>query len=538
MALDSTTGQRMWQVPRGRAEVADSNDVPKFFVCPTPAAYATDADAPLVVSASTLDPTIVALDAATGIERARMQVAGVTLASPVLANGRLYSVAVNGTIEGLGSAVNHAPGAAIPARTTRAIDAADLTLHWLPAIDPDGELPGYELRIDADGEVLESWQQQIFLAPGATSVPVSGALQAGVTYTFAIRARDPHGALSAWSALQTFTVFKNPPVTVGGTPAKTLADALAGAQPGSVIQLGPGTYTLADTLHVRGGISIQGAGAGRTILDATGLAVGVSFDGTDASNRTGLDGVTLTGADTCARVGDGSTGVALTHVIVRDCRTNGVAVGQTGSADIVNATLVGNGTGVSATGATRVRNSLLTSNAVALSSATGAALASTYNDLFGNQTAYAGLQAGTGDFATEVSFADLASRSLRLVTSQPSTDKGDPADAVGDEPAPNGGRINLGAFGGTMDAETTATSTAVGGTGTGATPTADPGAPGLDASTGTPPSADDGGCTVGGRFACDQGILSSLLALLPLLARRRQARPGRPLLRASARRSS
>ena len=170
-----------------------------------------------------------------------------------------------------------------------------------------------------------------------------------------------------------------------------------------------------------------------------------------------------------------------------------------------------------------------------------AALASTYNDLFGNQTGYAGLQAGTGDLATEVTFADLASRSLRLVTSQPSTDKGDPADAVGDEPAPNGGRINLGAFGGTADAETSATSTAVGGTGSGANPTADPTSPDAGPTGGTPPPADDGGCAVGGRLESDGALVGLLLALFPMLARlarRRQARPGRPLLRASARRSS
>jgi hypothetical protein len=52
-----------------------------------------------------------------------------------------------------------------------------------------------------------------------------------------------------------------------------------------------------------------------------------------------------------------------------------------------------------------------------------------------------------------VAFTGLADRNLLLASTQPSTDKGDPADDVGAEPTPNGARINLGAFGGTAEAE-------------------------------------------------------------------------------------
>jgi len=513
VALDSTTGDQIWQVARGRAEVADPNDVPKFFVCPTPAAYGTDGGAPLLISASTLGRSIVVLDPANGAEQARFVVAGATLASPVFANGRLYSVALDGTIEALGSDVNHAPGAAIPARVAHAADLADFSLHWLAATDPDGELPSYELRIDSDGEILESWQQQIYLPAGTVSVPITAGLVPGVTYSYAIRARDPHGALSPWSALESFTVFQNPPVSVGGIPATSLGAAVASALPGDVITLGAGAYTLADTLHVRGGISIQGAGAGWTTLDATGLPVGISFEGTDPSHRTRLDGAAVTGADTCVSVADGSTGVALSHLIVRDCKKIGVTIAPTGAADVANATLVGNETAVIAAGAARIKNSLLTSNGVGLSSAAGGALASTYNDLFGNQTDYAGLRAGTGDLATAVTFEDLLHRSLRLTEPQPSTDKGDPADPVGDEPAPNGGRINLGAFGGTGEAETTAPSTSIVRPGPGAQPTADPTPPGLTPRGGSAGESSDGACALAGPRRSGWGILACLLLL-------------------------
>ncbi len=185
-----------------------------------------------------------------------------------------------------------------------------------------------------------------------------------------------------------------------------------------------------------------------------------------SGQRSGLDGVTVAGANTCVQIADGTTGVSLTHVIVRDCRVEGVAVRAGGEADIVNATFAGNGTAVRAIGTARVKNSLFTDNGVAAAGDAPAALTSTYNNLFANQKDYAGAAAGTGDFSTTVSFTDFAARDFRLAGPQRSTDKGDPADDVGDEPAPNGGRINLGAFGGTADAELTAPSTGVNGSST------------------------------------------------------------------------
>jgi MYXO-CTERM domain-containing protein len=115
-----------------------------------------------------------------------------------------------------------------------------------------------------------------------------------------------------------------------------------------------------------------------------------------------------------------------------------------------------------------------------------------------------------------VSFADLSGRDLRLLAPQPSTDKGDPADAVGDEPAPNDARINMGAFGGTADAEQSALSTVVGGTGSTPSPTPDPKPPGQ--TTGSP--AEDGGCAVGGRPGAGWIVVLALAAL----ARRRRTR--------------
>ncbi len=515
VAVDPTSGAIAWQHPLARVVFGDINDVPKFFICPTPAAYQTAAGASLVV-ASSLAATVSIIDAVSGDDAGDLSSAGRALASPVLSNGRLITVAENGTIEGRLSSVNHPPAAPILAANPRPLDAADVTLRWLPAVDPDAEVPTYELRIDTDGELLETFQQQLFPGQGATSIQLTAPLLTGVTYTYAVRARDPEGAMSPWSAMETFTVVASGGVTVDGTPAANLSAAVAAAQPGAVILLGAGTYPLSATLQVGAGVTMTGAGAGRTILDATGLAVGVSFNATAAGHPAGLDKVTLTGAATCVAVDSGATGIQLSHLVVHDCATAGIAVQAGGAANVVNATLVGNGTGLDAAGSATIKNSLLTANAAALVRAADGALVSTYDDLFGNQADYQGLAAGSGDLGAAVTFSDFGGHDFRLSGTQPSTDKGDPTDDVGSEPAPNGARVNLGAYGGTADAELSAASAAVGDpTGT---PTPTP--------TATSPSAADGagGCGVGGGPPDGGAALPVCLGLLLSLARRSRRR--------------
>jgi outer membrane protein assembly factor BamB len=517
VGLDPSSGALAWQFPVARTVRTDGNDVPGFFVSPTPAAYLSDRGAPLLAVASSLDPSITVLDAASGGQLARNTVAGPALASPVVANGMLFATALDGTVQGLVSSLNHAPAAAIPADSARPYDAAEPTvLRWLPATDPDAEQPSYELRIDTDGEVLESWQERFLLDPGVTSTTLTG-LTTGVTYSYAIRARDTRGALSPWSAIAHFTLVTNPAVTVNGASAGSLSSAVASAQPGDVIGLGAGIYTLTQTLTVGAGVSIQGAGAARTRLDATGLATGVNFTGKDPAHGAGLDGVTVSGADTCVNVADGATGVRITHAIVRDCRTNGVTVSAAGGADLVNTTIVSNPMGLIANGTTRVKNSLLTRNGVALTSATTGALTSSYDNLVANQTDYAGLTAGTGDMSQAIAFVDFTGHNLLLASAQASTDRGDPVDSVGAEPAPNGARINLGAFGGTADAETSASSTSVGPSGPASTP-----APAVGGSSGesNPSGSEAGGCAVGGPVSAGGSLAWVLLAVLVRRRRR------------------
>ena len=495
IALDPATGQVPWQRPLGRALVTDPNLVPKFFVCATPAAFATDGGGAMLAAASSLVAHVAMLDPASGQDVNDVGVAGPALASPVMANGRLITVASSGIVEGQASTVNHAPAAPVLAGNPNTLDAADVTLRWLPATDPDAEIPTYEVRIDSDGEVLQSYAQQLFPGQGVTSVAVAPPLAEGVVYTFAVRARDGHGAYSPWSAPETFTVTTPPPVTVNGNPVASLRAAVENAMAGDLVLLGAGTYPLSSPLHVPGGVTVTGAGAGRTILDGRGLAVGISFTATDPKAPTGLDKATVSGAATCISVGANATGIELTHLVAHDCATAGIAVAAGGTAAVINATLVGNGIGLDASGSASIKNSLVSGNHVGLAVESSGSLASSYDDLFGNQTDRQGVAAGTGDLSAAVSYANAAAHDYRLTGPGASTDEGDPADAVGDEPTPNGGRINLGAFGGTAEAERS-TPAAVTPDPTGSpVPTSTPGITGAIGH----PGEETGGCAVAGR---------------------------------------
>jgi outer membrane protein assembly factor BamB len=526
VALSAGSGVLVWQHALARAVFTDFNQVPKQFACPTPAAFGVDGGTPLLAVASSLVARVSLLDATSGADDGDLTVAGRALASPVMANGRIITVAESNVVEGQLSSVNHPPTAPMLVANPRPLDLSDVTLRWSASMDLDGDQASYELRIDSDGEVLQSYAQQIFPGVGATEVAVTAPLLPGVTYTFAVRARDPHGALSPWSDPETFTVAAAGTVTVNGTPAASLRSAVAAALAGDVVALGAGTFPLSDTLHVGAGVSVRGAGAGRTTIDATGLPVGVSFDGTDPKTPAALDKTTVTGAATCVDVAGTATGVQLTHLIVRGCATAGIHLAPGGSAAIANATVVADGTGVDSSGSATIKNSLLTGDDVGLKSEISGALVSGYDDLFGNTTAYAGLAAGTGDLATAVTFVDLAGHNFLLPGPQPSTDQGDPADEVGAEPTPNGSRINLGAFGGTADAELSVPAAVTGGGGTPAptpsTPT--PGTIGPAGEVGGDSGA--GGCALGGRWPGADSA-SWIVVLLGLaLGRRRSRRAG------------
>ncbi|HXU63694.1 MAG TPA: PQQ-binding-like beta-propeller repeat protein [Polyangia bacterium] len=516
LALDPVSGTVAWQHALARVVFTDVNSVPGFMACPTPAAFAAG-KGQMVAVASSLIGQVSVLDAASGVDRGDIATAGRALASPVVANGRLITVAEDGTVEARLSGVNHPPASPRPVASAQPLDAAAVKLQWAAAMDPDGDQASYEVRVDTDGEVLQSWTRRVFAKAGVTSASIPGPLTEGITYTFAVRARDDHGAYSTWSAPTSFTVAASGAVTLDGLPVPSLSAAVAAASPGSIIGLGSGTFRLAQTLAVPAGVRIAGAGAGRTMLSGTGLSVAVRVTGGDAEHPAGLDRVTVTGAETCISVEGTPVDASLTHLVVHDCATAGIAVASDGRAIVKNATIVADGTGVTSSGAAIVRNSLIAHNQVGLAASDGATLVASYNDLFANAMDRQGVAVGPGDLAVLVTFADAGSYDYRLSRTQATTDAGDPADDAADEPAPNGSRINLGAFGGTAEAEMSAPAVA----------SSQPGAPAPVASqtqtTASQVAEQAAGCAVAGS-APRTPLLALGLGLWLVGRRRRRGR--------------
>jgi hypothetical protein len=460
LAVNPGTGQVAWQTANGQRVGRTSDDIPKNWLCPTPAAYSSlRGGSQLLVVASTLQPTVQILDARNGHRRgAVLTVAGPTRTAPILANGRLFLESDDGSLEGRLSSSNQPPDVPVwIGGAGRLLGSGSRpTLEWKATLDPEGDDVSYELRLDRDGEILENWQSSEMTAAGATTLRLATTLEAGVTYVAALRARDVHGAWSDWSKLQYLRSIgpQVPRLAPPASPHFDVASAVGNALAGNLIRLPAGIMHLTQPLSVPPGVALEGAGPGRTVLDASGLPIGVSIDGNAAGRPTELRSLTVSGARIGIAVSRDVRDARLRNVIVRDNTDVGLDVAVNAAATLINGTLVGNGRAVHAVGRLLVKNSLVTGNQIGLCAEAGGLIGSGFNDVSGNLVApYEGTPAGASDLASGVVFASYAERDLHVRPGQPTTDSGDPADDFSLEPSPNGGRINLGAYGGTAEAE-------------------------------------------------------------------------------------
>ena len=476
-------------IPNGRLESTDGHAIPVYGLCPTPAGYRSAAGKALLVVASSLQASVRVLDGtpdAAGNELWKGTLLAPTRSSPVFANARLVVATDSGQIQSFASMVNAPPAPPLlglaPAGG-RPADAASLVVRWGAAIDPQGDQPRYLVRVDDDGEILHDWDVEVLTTPGQQSVALAGRLLPGHVYTFAVRAQDAAGAWSPWSYSESFRPVVLPSVRLGESPVASLAEATGRAQAGDTITLGVGTQPLSETLVLPAGVKLVGAGPHLTTLDGTGLAIALAPAADSA-----LSQLRVAGAQIGVKV-EGATDVQLRNVILSDNLTAGLAVEPSGSARLINATVARNGIGVRVRGLTAIRNTFATLNGVGISAADAALITSGYNDVFGNQGAdWETARPDATDLRETVSFDTAADLYLLPKTAQPSTDRGDPADEWSAEPAPNGARINIGAYGNTAFAELSA----------GTIPPAPPADGGA--------AAD--GATSGGGSGADGGLIS------------------------------
>ena len=198
----------------------------------------------------------------------------------------------------------------------------------------------------------------------------------------------------------------------------------------------------ASTLSQGGAMFLTGAGmptrvVGCSILDSTGTLV-------------------------TAAVYMDSGAVALTNDLVAKSVANGIQCAG-GTATLVNCTLATNLQygAYNSSGKMSIKNSIVWNNVAGqLFNAT----TTTYSDVRGPMVS------GTGNMNVDPLFVNAAGYDYHLKSTKgswhngawtadaansPCIDMADPADGIGSEPAPNGGRINMGAFGGTSQASLT-----------------------------------------------------------------------------------
>lgn len=254
-----------------------------------------------------------------------------------------------------------------------------------------------------------------------------------------------------------------------GAPYQTIQYALNNAL-GEVIKVEGGEYE--EALVTRSKVTLMGGYASgfddaeRDILSNKTFIYGVSAVMYYDAFASTIDGFILDGRDVPGDAGiKVEFGSVVTHNIVKQVSKSFAAgIESAGGAQVVNNTVIKCSYGIeikSGTGAPSVRNNILAYNNWGMVTNAFTESVRPYNDIFASSFQYSGANTtpGEGDLSLNPQFRDTASATLdlRLGISSPCIDAGNPSDNFADEPDPNGARINMGAYGGTVKA-TSATS--------------------------------------------------------------------------------
>jgi outer membrane protein assembly factor BamB len=296
-------------------------------------------------------------------------------------------------------------------------------------------------------------------------------LQNYVSYDLMLFAQDGSGALS--TGVYKAGVIPAPLITIGVTSYPTIQAALDAAEPGDTIVLGAGTFDTAAPLPIPDGVSLRGQGPDLTILRGTNNIATVLYLQPHDNNSTismlgicGTDPATEGGAQCGITIEVSETGhahVRVHNVIVFDINGNGIDVVRLGPDEPENPphfdllTILhnqGNGINVSYNGTVRVRNSIIARNGqwgIFDSNANPQTVDADYNDVFDNSSGdYSeNIAVGENGISDDPQFVNEGEGDFRVEQGSPTIDKGDPETPFANEPQPNGGRVNMGAFGNT-----------------------------------------------------------------------------------------
>lgn len=318
-------------------------------------------------------------------------------------------------------------------------EGANVRLLWVASASTD--LAGYRLYHRPEGGTYANPD----VLGTVTTTLVSG-LDAALAHDFMLTAVDAAGNESVGVVA---TWRPGARVTVGGRPFTTIQDAIDSAQPGDVVELAAGTFLEGVTLPP--GISIHGAGPGITVLDATGFAAGVTLEASDGSEaaRSTVSNLAIRGG--AAGVWGGVAHARLENVVV--CRANGPGVKTDGGVlELARVTIAHcQRDGVDTAAAGSIVDALVFGNhGLGVNVRSGGAVTVAYSDVYDNFLgAWTGVTAGSGNVSVAAQFENEAQDDYRVLPGDSTVDAGDPASPHAAEPAPNGGRVNIGAFGNT-----------------------------------------------------------------------------------------
>lgn len=313
-------------------------------------------------------------------------------------------------------------------------------LEWAP--DPSGDVSGFRVWWKA---ASDPWTAATLIdSLAGTSTTITG-LANGVSYDVMLKAVDAAGNESA-GLFDSFT--PRPLITIGGSGSyATVQEAVDDAGSGQTVELGPATFF--ENVVLAPGVSLCGVSARHTVLRGPGTGDVVSVlgaFGTSATSR--ICDLRIEGGTVGVRAG--TADVRLQRVVVHHMGSHGVTSEAQARLELINCTLATNGgDGVRALGSALLRNCISGQNGgLGLNVLPGVTI--TYTNAYDNVGGdFVAGTAGTGTFSSPALFTDEAAFDYTETPFSPTVDAGHPADDFSQEPPPDGGRINLGAFGNT-----------------------------------------------------------------------------------------
>jgi len=399
-----------------------------------------------------------------------------------------------------GSAANNPPNT--PSSPLPADDATDQSvdadLGWNGG-DPDGDSVTYDIYFEAN----DSTPDVLLCNDTASTNCDPGTLSYDTHYYWKVVATDEHGMSKSGTVWDFTTVpFANFYVATNGndnsgcgspaTACRTIQAAIDMASSGDTIYVMPGTYP--GLVVLQDGVDLIGAGAEMTTIDG-----GVDEPTVICADQSLIDGFTIVGSGHqgiyCAgasptirhnmvsghgigiQVNASSGEISFNRVI--DNWGQGVHVGGNSTVHVHHNFIAQTNYGIQSWDSSNliennviranimvieigrspapiVKNNIILNGNYGIYCKQGANPILSYNDLWNIATPYYDCSPGTGSISADPLFVDIDGYDYHLLPCSPAIDAGDPASDYSNEPEPNGDRINMGAYGNTTDATTSA----------------------------------------------------------------------------------